>query len=72
LETGEVANLPGRHFIGGAWVNGDSGQKMQSFDPALTEPFGEFALGNAADMDKAVTAAKMEAAHGSIAMFPRA
>lgn len=63
LETGAVGNLPNGHFIDGSWVNGDSGQKMQSFDPALAEPFGEFALGNASDMDKAITAAEKGATH---------
>ena len=63
LESGTVTDLPDRHFIDGTWVNEVSGQKMQSFDPALAEPIGEFALGNAADMDKAITAAEKGAAH---------
>ena len=58
LETGAVENLPDGHFINGNRVDEDSGQKMQSFDPALAEPFGELALGNAVDMDKAITAAE--------------
>ena len=44
LETGTVAGLPNGHFINGTWAAGDSGQTMQSFDPALAEPFDEFAL----------------------------
>lgn len=63
LETGTVADLPNGHFINGTWAAGDSGQTMQSFDPALAEPFDEFALGNAADMDKAITAADKGAVH---------
>lgn len=63
LETGEIAGLPDRHFIDGAWVAGESGQKMQSFDPALADPIGEFALGTAGDMDRAICAAERGAAH---------
>ncbi len=63
LETGNIAGLPNSHFIGGAWVAGNSGQKMQSYDPALAEAFGEFALGTATDMDNAISAAERGADH---------
>ncbi|OUS05229.1 aldehyde dehydrogenase [Rhodobacterales bacterium 52_120_T64] len=63
LETGSAGNLPVGHFINGTWTDGESGKKMQSFDPALAEPFGEFALGNASDMGVAISAAEEGAAH---------
>ncbi len=63
LETGTIADLPDRNFIGGTWVEGSSGEKMQSFDPGLATTFGEFALGTVADMDKAIGVAEKGAAH---------
>lgn len=57
FQTGSLPDLPRDHFIGGAFVAGDSGARMQSYDPGTGEAFADFAAGNAADVDRAVTSA---------------
>jgi acyl-CoA reductase-like NAD-dependent aldehyde dehydrogenase len=44
-------------FIGGSWVNADSGKTFPVLNPATEEVIGEAALGGPADVDKAVKAA---------------
>src|ERR687895_1472468 len=45
-------------FIGGQWVDSDSGKTFKSPNPATGEPFAEVAEADKADIDKAVTAAR--------------
>lgn len=44
-------------FIGGRWVDAESGDTFPVLDPATEEKIGEAALGGPADVDKAVRAA---------------
>lgn len=55
--TGTLAGLPGRHFIDGDWHQSASGERMEVFDPGRGAAFTSVAAGNAADIDRAVTAA---------------
>lgn len=56
------ANWPaidGRHhFIGNRWVAAASGQALDAIDPSDGRPFARIARGNAADIDRAVAAAR--------------
>ncbi|HET6890456.1 MAG TPA: betaine-aldehyde dehydrogenase [Pyrinomonadaceae bacterium] len=45
-------------FIGGQWVDSDSGKTFKSPNPATGETFAEVAEADKADIDKAVTAAR--------------
>jgi aldehyde dehydrogenase (NAD+) len=45
-------------FIGGAWVKPASGEYMETNDPSCGDPIAEVAVGNAADVDAAVSAAR--------------
>ena len=45
-------------YIGGRWVEPVSPVLRDLIDPATERPFGELALGNAADVDRAVVAAR--------------
>jgi aldehyde dehydrogenase (NAD+) len=47
-----------RHFIGNAWRAGDNGESLDVIDPSTGEPFAAIARGNAADVDRAVAAAR--------------
>jgi aldehyde dehydrogenase (NAD+) len=47
-----------RHFIGNAWRAGDNGESLDVIDPSTGEPFAVIARGNAADVDRAVAAAR--------------
>ena len=47
-----------QHFIGGEWVAASSGETLPVIDPATGQPFDEIARGGAADVDRAVTAAR--------------
>ncbi|SDE68647.1 Aldehyde dehydrogenase family protein [Ruegeria marina] len=57
FETGTLPDLPRDHFIDGAFVAADSGNRMESFDAGTGEAFADFAAGTAADVDRAVTSA---------------
>jgi len=57
FETGTLQDLPRDHFIDGAFVAADSGNRMESFDAGTGEAFSDFAAGTAADVDRAVTSA---------------
>src|SRR3546814_2418729 len=45
-------------YIDGAWVESDGGSRHQVINPATEQPCTEIAFGTAADVDKAVTAAR--------------
>ena len=47
-----------QHFIGGEWVAASSGETLPVIDPATGQAFDEIARGNAADVDRAVKAAR--------------
>ena len=46
------------HFIGGQWLAGSSGETLPVIDPSTGEVFDQLARGSAADIDKAVAAAR--------------
>lgn len=51
--------VPGpRHWIGGAWCDAADGAPIETIDPATGERLGEVAAGGAADIDRAVAAAR--------------
>ncbi|WP_298813609.1 aldehyde dehydrogenase family protein [uncultured Roseibium sp.] len=62
LSSGQLRALPEGHFINGK-LTPASNRKMQSFDPGLAEPFAEFSLGSAQDLDHAIDTAEMAARH---------
>jgi acyl-CoA reductase-like NAD-dependent aldehyde dehydrogenase len=45
------------HFIGGQWVEGDSGDTIELLNPATGEGLSRIAAGNAKDVERAVVAA---------------
>lgn len=45
------------HYIGGEWVEGESGETFETRDPTTQEVVGEAQAGNATDVDRAVEAA---------------
>jgi len=47
-----------RMFINGAWIAGDSGKTFPVYDPSTEQVIAEVPDGNAADVDRAVAAAK--------------
>jgi aldehyde dehydrogenase (NAD+) len=47
-----------KHYIDGAWVESDGGTRHEVINPATEAPVTEITLGSAADVDKAVAAAK--------------
>ncbi|MEE9470623.1 MAG: aldehyde dehydrogenase family protein [Gemmatimonadota bacterium] len=49
---------PGRLFIGGEWQDAESGQTFEVIDPARAEVVTEVAEADAADIDRAVRAAR--------------
>ena len=57
FKTGTLPELPRGHFIDGAFVAADSGNRMQSFDAGTGEAFADFAAGTAVDVDRAVSSA---------------
>ncbi len=52
----EVAEV--KHFIDGQYVDGAQGSYFVTNNPATNEPVGEVAEGHAADIDRAVQAAR--------------
>lgn len=46
------------HFIGGEWVSGESGSLIDVVDPATEDVIGQVPEGTAAEVDKAVVAAR--------------
>jgi acyl-CoA reductase-like NAD-dependent aldehyde dehydrogenase len=49
---------PGRHFIGGEWLESVDGATFKTIDPATGQPITEVAQGGAQDVDRAVQAAR--------------
>ena len=47
-----------RHFIGNRWLPPDNGQTIDVLDPSVGTAFARIARGNAADIDRAVDAAR--------------
>ena len=47
-----------QHYIDGAWVDSDGGTRHHVINPATEAPCTEITLGSAADVDKAVAAAR--------------
>lgn len=45
------------HFIGGEWIDGDSGSTITLQNPATLEPLAKIQAGNARDVERAVAAA---------------
>lgn len=56
---------PKKLFIGGKWVESLSGKTTTSFNPATEKPLADIALGDAADVDLAVAAARKAFEHPS-------
>ncbi|QHL90910.1 aldehyde dehydrogenase family protein [Sphingomonas changnyeongensis] len=52
-----MMNYP-HHYIDGAWVESEGGRRHQVINPATEEPCTEITLGSAADVDRAVAAAR--------------
>ncbi len=57
-DSGFVSYITARHFIGGAFVDASSGEALAVANPRYGESMGDVQLGNAADVDRAVAAAK--------------
>lgn len=58
MATSQEENLPKhQHHIDGAPSEPDSGEYFESFNPYTAKPWGLFARGNAADIDRAVQSA---------------
>jgi acyl-CoA reductase-like NAD-dependent aldehyde dehydrogenase len=47
-----------RHWIGGEWLDGASGEWRDSMNPATGEPVGSYAPGRVADAEAAISAAR--------------
>jgi len=47
-----------KHYIDGAWVESDGGARHEVVNPATEAPVAEITLGSAADVDRAVAAAR--------------
>lgn len=47
-----------KHYIDGAWVDSDGGQRAEVINPATEQPCTEITLGSPADVDRAVAAAR--------------
>jgi len=47
-----------KQYIDGAWVESEGGKRHEVIDPATEQPCTEITLGSAADVDKAVAAAR--------------
>jgi acyl-CoA reductase-like NAD-dependent aldehyde dehydrogenase len=53
----EILGNPGQILIGGAWVEGSSGETLETLDPGSGQHLATVPLGSAADIDAAVNAA---------------
>jgi phenylacetaldehyde dehydrogenase len=47
-----------KHFINNEWVDGSSGERLDVYDPSTGRVISSIAAGNAADVDRAVKAAR--------------
>jgi aldehyde dehydrogenase (NAD+) len=50
--------MTARHYIGNEWIDGSSGAAIPVIDPSDGRAFDEIARGTAADVDRAVAAAR--------------
>jgi acyl-CoA reductase-like NAD-dependent aldehyde dehydrogenase len=50
---------PGRHFIGGEWLESADGRTFETIDPATGRPITEVAQGGPEDVDRAAKAARV-------------
>lgn len=57
-ESGTVPGLPNGHFIGGGFSAPVAGRTIDTIDPGRGMRFASFAAGDAADVDRAVSAAR--------------
>ncbi len=57
-ETGSRRLAPDQLFIGGEWIDAEDGGRFESWNPATGEVIAEVAEARAADVDKAVSAAR--------------
>src|SRR5947209_1158889 len=53
----DILGHPGKMVIGGQWVNGSSGETLESIDPGSGQTLASVPLGSAEDVDAAVSAA---------------
>ena len=47
-----------QHFIGNRWLPPENGQTIDALDPSVGTAFARIARGNAADIDRAIDAAR--------------
>lgn len=47
-----------KHYVDGAWVESEGGRRHEVIDPSTEQPVSEITLGSAADVDRAVAAAR--------------
>jgi phenylacetaldehyde dehydrogenase len=57
-EAQAFLSKPHRHYIGGEWIESQSGERRKVFDPATGLVISEVADGSQADVEKAVIAAR--------------
>ena len=57
-KPGADLGVPNQLFIGGNWVDALSGETFTTLNPATGEVLAEVASGGAADVDRAVVAAR--------------
>jgi acyl-CoA reductase-like NAD-dependent aldehyde dehydrogenase len=61
---GELVRNPGAFFIGGEWTSPSTPSMIEVFDSATEEPFLAVAEAQAADIERAVAAARQAFDHG--------
>ena len=71
-ERAQAARFPTQAFIGGRYVDAASGETFDSINPATGKLLAQVAAGDAADVDRAVAAARDAFRKGSWAGFPPA
>src|SRR5882762_6957579 len=71
-EARDIAKIQDRYglFIGGKFVEPESGERYTTIDPAREEPLSEVAQAGKADVDRAVRAARDAFANGWSALRP--
>ena len=71
-ERAQAARFPTQAFIGGRYVDAASGETFDSINPATGKLLAQVAAGDAADVDRAVAAARDAFRKGSWAGLPPA
>ena len=66
LELSDAGLLRTEAYINGEWVDPIGTETMDVINPATEEPICAIALGNSADVDRAVAAAKAASATGGV------